>query len=116
MLDIPIGHSDTMFAALPHGSEKWRHFFQSRVAYCCSGDAPDTIHEVRVTVDAEGTYFGWWYGPNDPHFPNKISMVFEYRAAVRMCFAYGSDIEEKMDRGRVVPLRVEQIVGPESVG
>lgn len=109
MKEIPYGHTDEMFAAIDQRTGRWQHFFGSRMAYCTTGDKPENIHRVRVTVDAEGDYWGWWYSDTGEHHQNRISMIFGHPGLAEMCFTYGSKAEEERDRGRVVQLRVEKI-------
>lgn len=112
MQEIPYGQTDDMYAAIDTRTGKWQHFFGSRLAYITTGDKPDDIHRVRVTIDPEGDYWGWWYSACSEYTPNRISMIFSARQAVEICFAYGSKSEEERDRGRVVRLKVVRLDEP----
>ncbi len=109
MRENPIGLSQVMFAAWNSKSNRWQHFYTNKMAYSLTGSKEDSIHQVKVIVDDDGEYFGWWYSNQSSHFPNTISMIFHSIKLVEICFAGGTKIEEEAGMGRVVKLRVEKL-------
>ena len=112
MIDIPIGLTSRQFAYEDgKGGFKDIHLSAMQVRMCGSdfGKAEPVIPiiPVLVTVDEEGTYWGWYSAER-----MDVSMIFAHRTSLEICFPYGSKIEEDRDRGRVVRLRVTWVVDP----
>lgn len=87
------------FAARYDKSELLHNFYQSMIQMrACGHEKP---LRVRLEEDPEGTYWGWLYADRD-----EFTMIFYHQSLVEMCFPYGTAIEVKKGRGRVVQLKV----------
>lgn len=64
----------------------------------------DPIHRVRITTDADGSFWSWWNAEKSRH-----DFTWSHRDGVEICFPYGSKAEEDRGRGKVVRVRVERI-------
>ena len=93
----------------PHGSEKFRNFYPSLLAYSVCGSDP--IYCVRCTVDPAGSYYGWLYSDSEANGSNRgeLSMIFAWRQSVVMCFPYGPEVEERAGKGAIVCVHVERL-------
>ena len=91
-----------------HDGENWEP-----IKILCGG----TVHRVRITelVDGDETANGWawrddvWRKFKDGEFVNEplLHMIYSHRELLEMAFPYGSEIEEKECKGKVVQVRVE---------
>ena len=90
-------------------SETLHNFYTSLLAYGVCG--PDPVFHVQVTLDPEGPYYGWLYSDDPANGSNvgHVSMIFAHRMLVEICFPYGTAVEEKRGRGKIVRLRVERL-------
>ena len=88
--------------AIKHPSGVFANFFLSLKAMSVCGDPP--YYRVRLTADSDGEYWAW-HAANDGryHFTNRNKM------GVEICFPYGSEIEEKLGRGKIIRVRVEEL-------
>lgn len=67
---------------------------------------PGAIHEVIVRELQEGEasqYWGWWdQARGEPHF----TFVFRSKIKVETCFEYGTAVEERRGRGKLLNVAV----------
>jgi len=93
----------TMYA---HKTERgWRDIYSSAGAVqMCDGKEPQPIYQIKVTVDPKGEYFGWHDFSND-----SLSMIWQSRVQLEMCFTYGIEAAIKRGKGKDVLLKIEEI-------
>lgn len=90
------------------GSVHYTHFFQhpKGVLMCRdrkSRDTPPLLEaEVSEGTDTPDSYWGWWDGEK-----RRFIFVFHRRMLVEMCFPYGTEAEEKLGRGRLLPVNIK---------
>ncbi len=98
---IPAGATTDMWAELtPKG---YRHIYESEVAVrMCGPKGP--IHQVRVTQDPEGPFWGWWDAERQA-----FCMIWQSEVQNKMCFTYGPEASEARGQGLRSRLRLERI-------
>lgn len=89
-----------MYGALE--DKKWSCIYDDKRSVAMCGIKQFDIVKLQVTEDENGEYWGWLEG-------NEISMVWSSFTALKMCFAYGIEVEEKKGRGRRIRLKIKQI-------
>jgi hypothetical protein len=57
---------------------------------------------TELTASCDGCCWAWWNNEQE-----KFTMIYSFRQALKMCFPYGPEIEEKQGRGRIMPVSVE---------
>lgn len=87
-----------MYGALENG--KWNCIYYNKRSVVMCGIKQSDIVKLQVTEDENGQYFGWLEG-------DEISMVWPNLAALKMCFAYGIEEEEKKGKGKRIRLKIE---------
>lgn len=86
----------------------YNHFFPSEEAVKMCGTYP--IVKVLLTEAPEEAqdadcYWAWW---DTEHDHNRFCMVWAWRGGVEMCFPYGTEIAERLGRGMVVRVLVQE--------
>lgn len=80
----------------------FRSFFPSLKAMSLCGDPP--YYRVKLTPDPTGAYWAWHDFEKDTYnYTNHNEM------GVEICFPYGSAIEVKLCRGKIIRVRVEEL-------
>lgn len=95
---------DTFYCAKKN--EKFIHFYKNKLGIKMCGYGLDEILQVSVreiSENEEPTHYGWY-----DFEKNNLSLVFNTKTQLRMCFPYGMSIEEKEGKGKCVELIVYQ--------
>jgi hypothetical protein len=79
--------------------ESFHHIFPTEVQVGLCGSDP--IVPVKISFDENGSHYGWEYPDG------RISMIYENRTLLDMCFPDGIAGATKANRGRLVRLKVE---------
>ncbi len=88
--------------ALKWPSGIFHQFWPSLVQMGMCGDPP--YYRVRLMPDPDGEYWTWHdLEKNTYNFTNNHEM------GVEICFPYGSAIETKFGRGKIIRVRVEEL-------
>ncbi len=76
----------------------------------------DPIHQIKLTENSEGQYFGWIdYASDGNHGYTKEektgipTMIWPHESLFSMCFPYGYKIEQDHGKGYVVRMDVEDL-------
>lgn len=64
---------------------------------------PHPIVEVEVTLDDDGTYYGWHAAGKEASLPQ---MIWPHETLYSICFPYGPEAEEDAGRGRTVRMKI----------
>jgi hypothetical protein len=88
--------------ALKSPSGVFHSFYPNEVCMSLCGDPP--YCRVKLTPDPEGDYWTWHDFEKDAyHYTN------HNRLGVEICFPYGPEVEEKLGRGKIIRVRVEEL-------
>jgi len=87
---IPPKTSFEMFAH--EINDEFHHIYGSELQVRMCGD--HKVVPVLVTFDDDGEYWGWFDFKR-----NHVSMIFKHFISLQVCFPYGIEIEEKMNKG-----------------
>jgi len=60
--------------------------------------------DVEVTIDPQGTYWAMYRIKED-----KINMIYPSKNLFDVCFPYGPEAEEKLERGKIVKCTVKEV-------
>ena len=103
-------HTILFCEELPHhsGGTYLAHFFShpKSVQMCRDQKSWDEIPiletEVSQGTDTPESYWGWW---DDNR--KRWELVFPRKFLVEMCFPYGTDPEELVGRGKLLPVNIK---------
>lgn len=102
------GQKDTWFRkeqelfALKWETGIFHSFYPSEIQMSLCGDPP--YYRVRLTPDPEGGYWAWHDFVKDVY-----NFTNHNREGVVICFPYGPEIEEKLGRGEIIRVRVDEL-------
>lgn len=88
-----------MYAGHLHGDDLWWYPASTEFYPKAYGAEPEP---VQVTIDPEGTYWGWLETGGDVPI-----MVYPHKTLFEVCFPYGYRAEEEKGKGHAVRLRIE---------
>jgi hypothetical protein len=89
-----------MYGTLEDGNKKWSCIYTDKRSVSMCGIKQANIVKLKATEDENGEYWGWLEG-------DEVSMVWNSLSALKMCFTYGIEIEEKAGKGRRIRLKIE---------
>jgi hypothetical protein len=80
----------------------FHNFYPSTIQMSLCGDPP--YYRVRLTPNSEGEYWAWHDFAKDVY-----NFANHNRNGVIICFPYGPEIEEKLGRGEIIRVRVDEL-------
>lgn len=88
--------------AAKYKSGVYSNFYGSLIQMRLCGSGP--FFEVDIIADEDGDYYTWHSTEKDRfHFTNS------HEIGVEICFTYGSAVETKRGRGKIIRCRIEWI-------
>lgn len=92
--------------------DHFEHFYPSSyLVRSCGRNEP--VFRVRLTIDPDGPYWGWYYSahPGNASRKGSVSMIYRFSQAVDVCFGSSQEVQRVTSRGmgEVVRLRADAI-------
>jgi hypothetical protein len=80
----------------------WWHIYPIAAAVKMCG--AEDIRRIKLTVDPEGDYWGWWDAEKD-----KFAMIYPNRILLTICFPYGVQAAEEAGQGKAMRFNIEEV-------